>query len=199
MKKMEKKEQGEIRMNKKGGRKKHKEDTRRLVEENGNGRKQQEDRISFRIILVVRVVGLILVGGVFFYIMYGLWLVPVSETVEESPVYLYESLHLIIIVLAVLVSYKISFGDDEVVELLKEIRDRQPLRNEDPSHSNGNDKASQRESRDTCRQPLRNGDPSHSPTSSISNGSDKREPRDKEMEPLSKSRGRHMNRKKRQN
>ena len=77
--------------------------------------------ISFRIILVVRAVGFILVG-IFVYIMWGLWLVPASETVEESPVYLSHSLHLIIVVLAFLVSYKISFGDDQVVELLKEIK-----------------------------------------------------------------------------
>ena len=88
----------------------------------GSNKEQEKDGISFKIIQVVRVVGLILVGGVFFYIMYGLWLVPVSETVEESPVYLYDSLNLIIVVLAFLVSYEISFGDDEVVELLKEIK-----------------------------------------------------------------------------
>ena len=119
--------------------------TYKLIDKRPRGSNNlQEDGISFLIILVVHVVGFILVG-VFFYIMYGLWLVPASETVEDSPVYLSHSLHLIIVVLAVLVSYKISFGDDEVVELLKEIRDRQPLRNEDPiaSPSNGNESPGQ--------------------------------------------------------
>ena len=95
-----------------------------------DGGERQDDTISFRIILAVRLVGFILVC-MFVYIMWGLWLVPESETVEESPVYFSHSLHLIIVVLAFLVSYKISFGDDKVVQLLKEIRDGQPLRNED--------------------------------------------------------------------
>ena len=99
----------------------------KLKDKKGTNEEQGEYEISFWIILVVQLVDIILIGA-FFYIMYGLWLVPASETVEDSPVYLYDSLHLIIVVLAVLVSYKISFGDNEVVG-------KKEIRNEDPTPS----------------------------------------------------------------
>ena len=84
---------------------------------------QRDDGISVWVIQLVRVVGVLQV--VFFlYLIFGLWLLPVTELVEESPVHLYDSLQLIVVVLAILVSYelisvrnkqkcKIKLSDDE--------------------------------------------------------------------------------------
>ena len=74
--------------------------------------KQENDGISVWVIQLVRVVGVLLVGF-FIYLILGLWFLPVTETVEEVPVYLYDFLELIIIVLALLMSYHlISFRDN---------------------------------------------------------------------------------------
>ena len=84
--------------------------------------KQKADGILVWVILLVRVVGVLLVGF-FIYLMFGLWLLPVTELVEESPIYLYDSLQLIIVVLAILVSYElISFREEKIVKLLEEIK-----------------------------------------------------------------------------
>ena len=135
-----KKEQEGKRMDKEVARRKQEEGTEQLIKKSGKQelevlrKDKKEQQVSFWIILVVRVVGLILVGA-FFYIMLGLWLVPSSETVEESPVYLSDSLHLIIVVLAVLVSYKISFGDDEVGEPKNKDAIHSPTSTPNPSPS----------------------------------------------------------------
>ena len=74
--------------------------------------KQEKDGILVWVIQLVRVVGVLLVGF-FIYLILGLWFLPVTETVEEVPVYLYDFLELIIIVLAILMSYHlISLRDN---------------------------------------------------------------------------------------
>ena len=56
--------------------------------------------------------------GVFTYLVFGLWHL-VTELVEESPIYLYDSLQLIIVVLAILVSYElISFREEKIVKFV---------------------------------------------------------------------------------
>ena len=47
--------------------------------------------------------------------MFGLWLLPVSEVVEEAPIYLFDSLQLIIIVLVT--CRLISFEDDNLEKI----------------------------------------------------------------------------------
>ena len=83
--------------------------------------KQKADGISVWVIQLVCVVSVPLVGF-FIYLMFGLWLLPVTELVEESPVYLYDSLQLIIVILAILVSYElISFREEKIVKLLEKL------------------------------------------------------------------------------
>ena len=82
-----------------------------LEEGTNKDEKQERDGISVWVIHLVRVVGVLLVGF-FIYLILGLWFLPVTETVEDVPVYLYDFLELIIIVLAILISYHlISFRD----------------------------------------------------------------------------------------
>ena len=70
-------------------------------------------KISIWVIWVLRLEAALLVGF-FAYLMFGLWLLPVTEVVEDAPVYLYDSLQLIIVILAILVSYRlISFKHGE--------------------------------------------------------------------------------------
>ena len=57
-------------------------------------KKQEADGISVWIIQLVRVVSVPLVGF-FIYLMFGLWFLPVTKTVEEVPVYLYDFLVLL--------------------------------------------------------------------------------------------------------
>ena len=83
--------------------------------------KQKADGISVWVIQLVRLVGVLLVGF-FIYLMFGLWLLPVTELVEESPIHLYDSLQLIIVILAILISYElISFREEKIVKLLEKL------------------------------------------------------------------------------
>lgn len=66
----------------------------------------KDNGISLPMLWVVRLVGLFLV--LFFtYLMFGLWLLPVAEVVEDAPVYLSDTLQLILVVLAVGISYRL--------------------------------------------------------------------------------------------
>lgn len=82
--------------------------------------RQEKDGVLFWAILVAFVVGVVMVCA-FIWLVFGLWLLPVTELVEESPVYLYDSLQLVVVVLAILVSYQlISFKENEIKKALKE-------------------------------------------------------------------------------
>ena len=71
-------------------------------------------RIAIWAIWILQIEAVLLVGF-FAYLMFGLWLLPVAEVVEDAPVYLYDSLQLIIVILAILVSYRlISFKQDNM-------------------------------------------------------------------------------------
>lgn len=74
-------------------------------------RDQENDKMKHTgelilIIWVVRCVGVFVVG-IFFYLSFGLWLLPVSEVVEDAPVYLSNVLMLSLIVLAAVISYEL--------------------------------------------------------------------------------------------
>ena len=77
--------------------------------------KQKKDGLLIWAILVAFGVGA-LMSFVFAVLMYGLWVLPVTELVEQSPVNLYDSLQLVVVVLAILVSYQlISFKENKKV------------------------------------------------------------------------------------
>ena len=72
----------------------------------------EEDGISIPAIWITRFVGAILVL-IFTYLLFGLWLLPVSEVVEDAPVYLNDALQLVFIVLAALISYELISIKDQ--------------------------------------------------------------------------------------
>ena len=69
-------------------------------------KRMKDDGISIAAIWIVRIVGAFVVL-VYAYLMFGLWLLPVTEVVEDAPVYLNDALQLIFVVLAALISYKL--------------------------------------------------------------------------------------------
>ena len=74
--------------------------------------------------MLVRFIGVLILH---IYLMFGLWQLPVAEVVEEAPMYLFDSLQLIIIVLAILVTYRlVSFGDDNLEKIENLLRERLP-------------------------------------------------------------------------
>ena len=82
--------------------------------------KQEKDGISVWVIVLLHGEGFLL-SGFFVYLIWGLWALPVTEIVEESPVYLYDSLQVVVVVLAILVSYQlISFKENKIKKVLKE-------------------------------------------------------------------------------
>ena len=67
-------------------------------------KKMKERGISILAIWIIRVIAAVVV--LFYaYLMFGLWLLPVSEVVEDAPVYLNDALQLVFIMLAFLISY----------------------------------------------------------------------------------------------
>ena len=83
-----------------------------LNTENERNDKMEEDGISIPAIWLVRLVGVVIVL-VFAYLMFGLWLLPVSEVVEDAPVYLNDALQLVFVVLAALISYELFSIKDQ--------------------------------------------------------------------------------------
>lgn len=66
----------------------------------------KSDGILIPALWIVRVVGFALVL-VFIYLIFGLWLLPVPEVVEDAPMYLNDALQLILVVLAAIISYEL--------------------------------------------------------------------------------------------
>jgi hypothetical protein len=91
-------------------------------------RKETDKGMSLGAILLVRLVGAAVVLACA-YLIFGLWLLPVTEVVEDAPMHLYNSLQLVIVMLAILVTYQL-LGDDSTEKIRKLLQEDFQRQNE---------------------------------------------------------------------